>query len=241
MACVAAYWALIWVWGVTWHHWIILIAAPMVLLRSPQSIALGVKWFDEYLDWESKKPIFIKMISAAVTSFIVSAVAVFIFAEKLKFTSNNLIIFLITTLAVLAAINTVVAVAVSILSGYVIDKLPLFLESILIPGALIGVLLRAFFVRIWATIFYIWNGLKSLPRNWRFACISNDIFHPPELVPEHERTTLGGNISFSSRFDNGSEKNWFLELLNLLQFLYFTPPPSSGAGPSNPPLGFTFR
>jgi len=48
LACVAVYW-LLWLWlGVTWHHWLILIATPLVLLRSEQSVALGVKWFRYY-------------------------------------------------------------------------------------------------------------------------------------------------------------------------------------------------
>lgn len=72
LACVAAYWALIWVWGVTWHHWIILIAAPMVLLRSPQSIALGVKWFEGY--WKEqrlpKKPTAKTLLTFAVSTWL---------------------------------------------------------------------------------------------------------------------------------------------------------------------------
>ena len=45
LVCVALYWVLLLWLGVTWHHWMILIATPLVLLRSEQSMALGVKWF----------------------------------------------------------------------------------------------------------------------------------------------------------------------------------------------------
>lgn len=50
LACVALYWVL-WIWlGVTWHHWLIVVSAPLVLLRSEQSVAQGAKWFKAYRD-----------------------------------------------------------------------------------------------------------------------------------------------------------------------------------------------
>lgn len=47
--CVAVYWVLVLWLGLTWHHWMILIAAPMVLLRSEGSVATGVAWFEWYV------------------------------------------------------------------------------------------------------------------------------------------------------------------------------------------------
>ena len=48
LICVAVYWILLVRYGITWHHWLILIAAPLVLLRSDASVADGVKWFEAY-------------------------------------------------------------------------------------------------------------------------------------------------------------------------------------------------
>ena len=46
LICVAVYWILLVRYGITWHHWLILIAAPLVLLRSDASMADGVRWFE---------------------------------------------------------------------------------------------------------------------------------------------------------------------------------------------------
>lgn len=48
LICVAVYWILLVRYGITWHHWLILIAAPLVLLRSDASVADGVRWFEAY-------------------------------------------------------------------------------------------------------------------------------------------------------------------------------------------------
>ncbi|ATX64604.1 hypothetical protein [Roseinatronobacter bogoriensis] len=63
LACVALYWVLFLWFGVTWHHWLILIATPLVLLRSERSIAKGVEWFNAYIDQsDEKKPSLIKTV-----------------------------------------------------------------------------------------------------------------------------------------------------------------------------------
>lgn len=72
LACVAAYWALFALWGEKWYHWLFLIATPMLLLRSPQSIALGVKWFERYwgeergLSGNSKRLIVFSVVTNAI-------------------------------------------------------------------------------------------------------------------------------------------------------------------------------
>ena len=45
---VVVYWLLVLWAGITWHHWVILIATPLVLMRSEASMVLGVKWFSEF-------------------------------------------------------------------------------------------------------------------------------------------------------------------------------------------------
>lgn len=44
---VGLYWAVWKWWNITWYHWMIVLATPLVLLRSEKSVALGVKWFDQ--------------------------------------------------------------------------------------------------------------------------------------------------------------------------------------------------
>ncbi len=56
LICVALYWLLILYWGVTWHHWMIVVATPLVLMRSRASTSKGVRWFSAFEDSaESKK------------------------------------------------------------------------------------------------------------------------------------------------------------------------------------------
>ncbi len=47
---VIGYWALVWYYDWPWPMLISLLAAPMLLLRSEQSVALGVRWLQEYGD-----------------------------------------------------------------------------------------------------------------------------------------------------------------------------------------------
>jgi len=61
LICVALYWLLWLKWGVTWHHWMIVIATPLVLMRSEASIEKGVAWFDDYLDGNFGIPLKSKM------------------------------------------------------------------------------------------------------------------------------------------------------------------------------------
>ncbi|WP_299864343.1 hypothetical protein [uncultured Hoeflea sp.] len=52
--CVALYWLLWLKWGVTWHHWLIVVATPLLLMRSEASVKKGVAWFDPYWTHENE-------------------------------------------------------------------------------------------------------------------------------------------------------------------------------------------
>lgn len=54
LTCVALYWLLWLKWGVTWHHWFIVAATPLVLMRSEASVKKGGMWFEDYLDNSSE-------------------------------------------------------------------------------------------------------------------------------------------------------------------------------------------
>jgi hypothetical protein len=70
--CVALYWLLWLKWGVTWHHWLIVAATPLVLMRSEASVKKGGAWFDQYwsnaneVPLKSAKGIAIVALSAAL-------------------------------------------------------------------------------------------------------------------------------------------------------------------------------
>ena len=65
LICVAVCGILLVRYGITWHHWLILIATPLVLLRSDASVADGVRWFEAYFnspatdftEWSPRNPV----------------------------------------------------------------------------------------------------------------------------------------------------------------------------------------
>lgn len=71
--CVALYWLLWLKWGVTWHHWLILVASPLVLMRSEVSVKKGLAWFDAY--WDEKEGVRLPSIKALVVIAITSTLA----------------------------------------------------------------------------------------------------------------------------------------------------------------------
>jgi hypothetical protein len=76
LVCVALYWVLLLWFGVTWHHWMILIATPLVLLRSEQSVALGVKWFNALWIEHNSVPLrSYKGVGIAAVCFVVAGLA----------------------------------------------------------------------------------------------------------------------------------------------------------------------
>lgn len=50
--CVAAYWAIWHAWGAMVQHGLIVLATPLVLLRSDRSLLRGATWFDAYLSYQ---------------------------------------------------------------------------------------------------------------------------------------------------------------------------------------------
>src|SRR5258708_6877997 len=49
VVAVGAYWAIVIYFETTTHLWVSICVAPLLLLRSEQSIALGAQWFDTYV------------------------------------------------------------------------------------------------------------------------------------------------------------------------------------------------
>ncbi len=69
---VGAYWALaVWLQSQT-HLWVSIIVAPLLLLRSEPSTALGVKWFDNYVDASPLTP---KQVMASPVFWVASVAA----------------------------------------------------------------------------------------------------------------------------------------------------------------------
>ena len=55
------------------------------------------------------------------------------------------------------------------------------------PGYALGTILRALYIRWFASLRYLLFGLKRLPRNWRENLWVIDLSHAPELLPQSGR------------------------------------------------------
>jgi len=228
VACVAMYWVLMFWFGVTWHHWLILIATPMVLLRSQQSVALGLGWFERYGTTliEDVDLLSAKGLAATTLGLVVASFAVWILAQNwevgetggLSFIRSALLGWMFLSLVLLITSATVVPAQFKPL----IDKLSLFSA---IP-LLFGVLGRAMLTRFVATAFYIPSGLASFPSNWRFSLLISDLFHPPELIPGDNRFCYSHKsyLGFSHKFEDGTPKS-AIDLFagSIGSFVFFVP------------------
>ncbi|MGZ8219829.1 hypothetical protein [Methylomagnum sp.] len=224
LAAVALYWWLSLRFEWHWFSMVGLIAAPMLLLRSDESVELGVemlRWcFDrkksDMSRWRKVATILVsELVAGGVAHFLVQAwlqghvgwasfwragvigagadafaVAV---AVAIKGTGVGVGA---GTVAVLGAFA--VAFAVSGTDSGAITGAVVGASAVAVVGAgsgvallllfgpafVAGILLRALFIRWFASLRYLSRGLKRLPRNWRENLLVIDLTHPPELLPQ---------------------------------------------------------
>ena len=62
-----------------------------------------------------------------------------------------------------------------------------FATLLIVPGYALGIILRALYIRWFASLRYLLLGLKRLPRNWRENLWVIDLSHSPELLPQSGR------------------------------------------------------
>ncbi|MEM8572053.1 MAG: hypothetical protein AAGG56_14280 [Pseudomonadota bacterium] len=200
LLCVIVYWVLLLYFGVRWHHWFILIAAPLMLLRSEQSIALGVIWFDRY--WKANKiPLgSLRGVGIIALSALLAGLAFWFLAAIWLPGATGSVLF--AKAAVIGWLGLTIGLAVAV-AGARAGALPLA-ASLLLPGFFLGVWLRATLTRFAATARFLWPGIRTLPANWRFATIVSDIRHPAELIPGHDGFVFDASLYFSPYWQHWS-------------------------------------
>lgn len=50
-------------------------------------------------------------------------------------------------------------------------------------GLILGIFIRVAFIRFWATLTNVINGLSNIPENWTALAFKTDLFMSPELIP----------------------------------------------------------
>lgn len=177
--------------GWPWMVFVGMIAAPLLLLRSPASIELSINMLDQYWN-RSNKDISKKEIRLV---FAILAIAPLLFSYWLTsfwppLKLSNWPQFFLIALFVFAfgyAIAEMIKVAINGKSGTAvyITKIPLFIFTV--PSYVAGILLRSTLIRWFATLRHLPSGLRRIPNNWHETLFVTDLFHQPELLPGANR------------------------------------------------------
>jgi hypothetical protein len=229
VAAMFLFWWLIWRFNWAWMAFGGIIAAPMLLLRSEQSVAQGVGLLQTY--WNGKDQRFGKKERCliGVSSILVTGLVLHWFSSHWLPGNTGWALFwrivVMITVAIAILVATVgafsvafsksfssaltfsvkfagrgvvvVAFAGAVVLSFAVAHLstnehtdPVAILAIVIPMILfipflpLGILLRGFAIRLFATLQNPIAGLAQLPQNWRESLFTIDFLHPPELLPQ---------------------------------------------------------
>lgn len=203
---VALYWWIAIRWDTHWHLVTSVFVAPLLLLRSPESIAAGVRsflrdWFgfESYKTWPKAK-------QRAWTAFLVimAAMAGYFFVRS--FARLPSVVLMLETktgwslfdysMMIGAAIHVVLFAVWGASTFWVAGAGPVaataaaagptavvLVMPLLFAGWGPGLSFRAMFFRIAATVRFTQHGLRHLPNNWRENNLLTDICIPAEVLP----------------------------------------------------------
>ncbi len=239
MVAVGVYWWLALQFEWPWMAFVSMVAAPILLMRSEESIALGVKllrryWKSDAKEMSHRDKIIIFLVTATVTGiasyFLVAywltdyiswslfwraavlGVVAVIFTTMVTFAvtvaflaignqaanmgTNAAAGVVFVSFAVITVIivtvkgaNTIAIAVAGVFTGICVSVIASsrFTATVYIlfyPCIAIGILIRGFIIRLYATLRHPLAGLAQLPLNWRETLLVVDFTHPPELLPQ---------------------------------------------------------
>jgi hypothetical protein len=190
LAAVSVYWWLAFHFDWHWFSLVSLIAAPVLLLRSEESVELGVEMLQL---WAKRKKSDVGRWEKVMVDLLVGLVAggaAYFLAQAWSPGHEGWASF--WRAGVIGAFAFALAIAVEIaIAGAITITIALargaVLRLIFGPSAATGALLRALFIRWFASLHFFFYGLKRLPCNWRENLLVIDLIHPPELLPQAGR------------------------------------------------------
>jgi hypothetical protein len=204
---VPLYWWIAFKFGSFWPLIVDAAVAPMVLLRSDQSVALGVKWFLSFerhvIEGKSLLLLFAWLFIASIvltTTFI----SIYVYWSSVG-----------TLLWFMAFIEVMVLL---VFFGFLV-MLPLYfgVAYIIVP------LILSIPIRVAATVFHLKDGIRVLPVNFRRLVLCTSPVQIPEIVPGIETTK--STFKFSEQFGSRLSQN-DAAILYLPLFLWFIYAPS---------------
>lgn len=194
-------------YSIFWSLLIAVIVAPLVLLQSEQSIALGLRWFARFERLQSgrlrknKKP----MKGYVIVLLAVDTIVIYLLYELMLYYNSFtmiyivMLVFLPITLLVSQIILSYIGAQdnnpygrlLTDLQGKNRDFASIYAKLFAFPLVIfwsLGIFHASVMIRIFTTLIYVRSGLKSLPRNFRRLIFCTSPFHTPELVPGLERS-----------------------------------------------------
>lgn len=182
--------------------------APLLLLRSRESIDLALKWAKKYDLIEQRRTKFedLSTIGKFVNIIlwtIAGVLCLFLFwyqAEFHPFSRVFLSIFGGLSFAALLAtlLAPVFPESFTLADQFVTSRFRLVLMGLGGMGLVVGILVISFGIRFGATCRYLPIGLRNMPRNFRVLALCTSPTQKPELIPG-ANTWLGAGSAFSTR------------------------------------------
>lgn len=169
-----------------------MVAAPILLLRSNESIALGVKllrayWVPGYKkNISDREKIFIFMIIATTTVLVSYWIVTYGLADCIGWSLFWCVAKLIISFLLVAFVITISIAGPGAFMGRISNSVifKILFNFLLFPLLIVGLLIRGLFIRFYATLRHPLSGLGQLPQNWRETLLVIDILHLPELLPQ---------------------------------------------------------
>ncbi len=189
------------------YWWTSILVAPLLLMRSEQSFALGVVWMKSY--WEEfnsqDAPDDLGVIVRQRTFWLVLVLSCALsFAASYALSKYWLVGH--EGFAVFWRGMVVGAGAVAVF---------------FVPGVALGIWLRTLAIRFAATVTHPLAGMQSLPSNWWRTLFATDCRHPPELVPGRPASDL--TLGHWYRQLRDAKVDWFIRLFALFVMVCFVP------------------
>jgi hypothetical protein len=228
LIAVPLYWWIALHVGVVQPLLISALIAPLVLLRSEESVALGIRWFVAFerritysvytkREWVKNEAFWIITTlctaSAVALTWVIMRHIAPLFAE-------SWVTLKISTMVVVSILCVeVMLFALSVLSKIPFPHVPSIAELfspyrdvsfpmaiVCVPGLQVGVLIVANCIRMAATLAHLREGVKVMPRNFRRLDFCTSPLQIPEIVPGIE-----GRLESEYRF---SEYLWNVRFYN---------------------------
>lgn len=238
---MALFWCISQVSPWPWFTVLGLMAAPMLLLRSPASIAEGVERLRNYIEKDEPSLSGAQKVGLFVLSLLVSGGVSYVLSHHWLLDLTGWALFLRSALVgwVLFAVAVAFAGAGAVVivlfglaavsdGGSKYGKIADFFAKAAVyfymaPGAALGFFIRATGIRVVATGRHVMAGLNYFAGNWRETVLVIDVCHPPALLPGAETVDKSFTLAGLWKQPDRSRYSTDERILDWLVKFFFSP------------------